>query len=313
MKHPVMQNRSSIHFAALTHNQPVFCPSATWNPDAITFADASIVGSWASGIFVSHNNTVYIPSRQFNNVTVWMEGVASPIRTISAGLSSPYGVLAASNGDVYIDNGQNNGRVDLWTPNATTGVSAMIVPDACFCLFFDIQDSLYCSMYLKHYVIKRPNGSSASTTMTVAGTGTPGSSPTLLDGPIGVVVDLQLRLYVADCGNHRVQRFEFGQLNGTTAVGNGAPGTFTIGCPDGIAFDGDGYLFITDWDNSCIVGSGPNGFRCIAGCTGGGGAASNQLHGPEGLSFDSYGNMFVAEEMNNRIQKFLYEPSSCGE
>ena len=266
----------------------------------------------ASGIFVSRNNTVYMPSKSFNYVKVWIEGVASPIRTISAGLTSPHGVVASSNGDIYVDNGANNGRVDLWTPNATTGVTAMTVPNACFCVSFDTHGSLYCSMYFEHFVIKRPNGSSASTTMTVAGNSTAGSSPTLLNGPIGILVDPQLRLYVADCNNHRVQRFQFGQLNGTTVVGSGAPGTFNIGCPDGIAFDSDGYLFITDWDNSSIVGSGPNGFRCIVGCTGAAGAASNQLDGPEGLSFDSYGNMFVVDQMNRRIQKFLYQPSSCG-
>ena len=266
----------------------------------------------ASGIYVSRNNTVYSPSKSFNNVKVWMEGVASPIRTISAGLSSPDGVVATSNGDIYIDNGKFNHRVDLWTPNATTGVTAMTVPNACFCVSFDTQGSLYCSMYFEHYVIKRLNGSSASTTMTVAGTGTAGSSSTLLNGPIGILVDPQLRLYVADCDNHRVQRFQFGQLNGTTVVGSGAPGTFTLGCPDGIAFDGNGYLFITDWNNGLIVGSGPDGFRCVAGCAGATGASSNQLSGPEGLSFDSYGNMFVVDQANQRIQKFLYQPSSCG-
>ena len=241
-----------------------------------------------------------------------MEGVTSPIRTISTGLTSPYGVLATSNGDIYIDNGENNHRVDLWRPNATSGVNAMTAPGGCLCLYFDDQGSLYCSMYFKHFVIKRPNGSSVSTTMIVAGNGTAGSSSTLLKGPIGILVDPQLRLYVADCENQRVQRFAFGQRNGTTVVGNGAPGTFNIGCPDGIAFDGDGYLFITDYANSSIVGAGPNGFRCIAGCSGGGGALSNQLSGPEGLSFDSHGNMFVVDQTNQRIQKFLYEPSSCG-
>ena len=252
-------------------------------------------------------------SRSYNKANVWIEGIASPIRTVSDGLNYPYGILATSNGDIYIDNGENNGRVDLWTPNATTGVTAMTVPGGCVCLFFDSQGSLYCSVYYNHLVIKRSNGSSVGTVTTVAGTGTPGSSPTLLNGPIGILVDPQLRLYVADCNNHRVQRFEFGQLNGTTVVGDGAPGTFDIGCPDGIAFDGDGYLFITDWNNGLIVGSGPNGFRCVAGCTGATGSASNQLDKPEGLSFDSYGNMFVVDQANQRIQKFLYQPSSCGE
>ena len=67
-----------------------------------------------------------------------------------------------------------------------------------------------------------------------------------------------------------------------------------------------------DTGNNRIVGSGPNGFRCLVGCSGSGGSASNQLNSPETLSFDSYGNMFVTDWWNNRIQKFVLSTNSCG-
>ena len=40
--------------------------------------------------------------------------------------------------------------------------------------------------------------------------------------------------------------------------------------------DGNGYLFIADKENHRIVGSGPNEFRCLIGCTESG-SANNQL------------------------------------
>ena len=56
-----------------------------------------------------------------------------------------------------------------------------------------------------------------------------------------------------------------------------------------------------------IVGSGPNGFRCIVGCT-----QTNQFDGPRSLGFDSYGNLFVSDRENNRILKFELIANSCG-
>ncbi|CAF4451169.1 unnamed protein product, partial [Adineta steineri] len=108
----------------------------------------------------------------------------------------------------------------------------------------------------------------------------------------------------ADCTNNRVQKFLSQQVNGITLAGTGATGTISLNCPTGIALDADNYVFIADYFNNRIVGSGPNGFRCLVGCSTVAGSASNQLYYPSSLSFDSYGNMFVADRYNNRIQKF---------
>ncbi|CAF1536441.1 unnamed protein product, partial [Didymodactylos carnosus] len=42
----------------------------------------------------------------------------------------------------------------------------------------------------------------------------------------------------------------------------------------------------------------------IAGTTGKGGNAANQLYIPESITFDSQMNMYVADSGNHRIQKF---------
>ena len=85
----------------------------------------------------------------------------------------------------------------------------------------------------------------------------------------------------------------------------GTSGTFTLSCPTGIVLDADKYLFIVDSSNHRIIGSGPNGFRCLVGCLGTIGSASNQLNYPQSMAFDSYGNMFVTDQSNNRVQKFI--------
>ena len=108
--------------------------------------------------------------------------------------------------------------------------------------------------------------------------------------------------------NNRIQLFQSGQLNATTVAGNTSSTiTISLNCPTGIVLDADKHLFIVDNSNHRIVGSGPNGFRCLVGCNGTGGSASDQLSYPMSLSFDSYGNIFVTDTGNNRIQKFVWQ------
>jgi hypothetical protein len=57
--------------------------------------------------------------------------------------------------------------------------------------------------------------------------------------------------------------------------------------------------------NNRIVRSGPNGSRCLVGCSHASGSTSDKLDLPYSSSSDSYGNMFVTDYDNNRIQKFI--------
>jgi hypothetical protein len=162
-----------------------------------------------------------------------------------------------------------------------------------------------------HEVVKIWLGDSTTTWTTVAGTGSYGSTASMLYYPQGIFIDINFDLYVADSNNNRIQLFQLGQSNALTVAGNGASGTITLNNPTGVVLDADKYLFIADRSNNRIVASGPNGFRCIVGCSGYG-SASNQLLNPYSMAFDSYGNIFVVDSSNSRIQKFVLATNSCG-
>ena len=100
--------------------------------------------------------------------------------------------------------------------------------------------------------------------------------------------------------------------NGTTVAGSGAAWPVILLWPTDVILDGNGYLYIVEYNNHRVIASGPNGFRCIIACTGTTGSAANQLAGPIGLSFDSQGNLFVTDYSNNRVQKFALVTNSCG-
>jgi hypothetical protein len=295
-----------------SYNQPKFSSCATWNPNAITFANISTVGSQPIGIFVSINNTIYVTATNLNQMLEWTEGTNTLTRNISVGLSSPCGIFATINGDIYVDNGAINHRVDKWSWNATSSIAVMNATSRCHNLFVDINDTLYCSNDLEHKVVKMSLNSGSNMVAMAAGTGTQGSQPDMLYCPNGIFVDMTFSLYVADCGNNRIQLFQPGQVNGTTVVGGGTLSSITLSCPSAVVLDADENLFISDLNNHRIIRKDPSGFQCLLGCSGGSGSAANQLNHPYSLSFDSYGNLFVVDSNNNRIQKFLLATNSCG-
>ena len=300
-------SRSYLLLSVVSYNLPTFDPLASWNPNAITVATSGTVGGYPYGIFVNTNNTLFVANRESSRVQIWSEGQSVPTRNITTRLSYPFSIFPTVTGDIYVDNGYTNQRVDVWGSNAVNGTSAMFVKRACYGLFIDISNTLHCSMYDQHQVVATSLNTNSNIWTISAGSDCSGSTSNRLYYPWGIFVDFNLNLYVADFANDRVQLFSSGQATGTTVAGISAPGTITLSRPTGVILDGNGYLFIVDSFNHRIVGSGPNGFRCIVGC-GGYGSGSNQLYFPVSMSFDSYGNIFVADKDNHRIQKFNLVP-----
>ena len=264
------------------------------------------------GLFVNINNTVYVVEKSLNRTQVWLEGNPNPVRSISGVSTLSRTVFVTISGNIYVDNGKSSGRVDMWTPYSDNSTIAMYVDGTCFGLFVDIYDSVYCSVGANHKVLKKSVNDLANSSIMIAGNGMNGSAPNMLYNPRGIFVDTQLNLYVADCGNDRIQLFGPGQSNGVTLIGNGSTATIMPNCPNAVVLDADGHLFFTDYYNHRIIGWASNGYQCIAACNGSASSAADHLNGPSTLYFDSYGNIFVSDTNNNRVQKFLIVNSTLG-
>jgi DNA-binding beta-propeller fold protein YncE len=187
----------------------------------------------------------------------------------------------------------------------------MNVSNICYGMFIDLAGCVYCSMRDSHRVIKNIFVNSINTTI-VGGTGCAGNQSNALTLPQGIFVDINFDLYVADTGNHRIQRFAFNRSNATTVAGRGISNQIILNGPRGIVLDGSGYLFITDTNNHRLLMLSPFGFRCIAGCSGQPGTQPHQLNYPQMMSFDSQGNIYVADRSSFRIQKFRLVNNQCG-
>lgn len=298
---------------AVSYNQPKFCSNATWNSSAITFANSTIVGSYPHDVFVNTDNTVYVPNPSNGQIVIWYKGNNTSPEMIDGNWSAPSSLFPTVDREIYIDNNNVYKRIEKWSVNQSISIPVMYVCDICHDLFVSINNTLYCSMGSSHQVIAKSLNSFYNPFAIVAGTGVAGNTSSMLSGPRGIFVGVNLDLYVADYGNDRVQLFHHGQSNAITVAGNGAPNTTTLNHPYAVVLDADKYLFIIEYNNHRVIGSGPNGFRCVVGCNvGGGGSGANQLLYPVSLSFDSFGNLYVADKDNYRIQKFTLATNSCG-
>src|SRR5207249_459619 len=129
--------------------------------------------------------------------------------------------------------------------------------------------------------------------------------------PSGVATDGSGNVYVADAGNHRIQKFD---ANGTFLTAWGSPGSgngqFGGGSPNGayaydpsgVATDGSGNVYVADAGNHRIQKFDANGTFLTA--WGSPGSGDGQFRGPEGVATDASGHVYVTDYYGGRIQKF---------
>jgi hypothetical protein len=306
---------------AISFNQPIFCPDASWNETAITFVSSNTTSYYPSALFINRKDTLFVIDSNHRYLLIWNNGSVNPTTISNIASYSSMSLFVNDDGEIFVPGGYyasgsvfSVSGVNRWTSSGTWLSSPISPTDfaQCYGLFIDISNNLYCSQQYEHQVIRKSLMNPSVMLSIVGGVGCSGSASHMLNTPAGIFVTLNLDLYVADSKNDRVQLFRSGEINATTAVGIEAPGTFIIFRPTGIAMDADGYLFIVDQMNHRVIGSGPGGYRCVVGCSESGGVGSNRFNQPTSMSFDSAGNIFVNDWGNNRVQKFFLSNNSCG-
>ena len=254
-------------------------------------------------------------------------------------LLSPAGVTADSAGDVIFAE-VGNSRVRIVTSNGIINTLAGVVgggfggdgatatnallssPSA---VTFDTSGNLYIADTWNNRIRKvDTNG----IIITIAGTnggafGGDGGPAVLahLYSPTGVAADNFGNLFIADSNNNRIRKVD---TNGiiTTVAGTNSPGglpgfagdggpavSALIYSPNGLAVDGFGNLYISDYGNWRIRKVDQNGIITtvagtgISGYSGDFGAATNaNISRPEGVAVDAYGDVFIADYYNYRIR-----------
>eukprot|EP00435_Cladocopium_sp_Y103_P031094 s596_g7.t2 len=129
-----------------------------------------------------------------------------------------------------------------------------------------------------------------------------GCSETQLNFPSSAAFAPDGRLFVADTNNHRIQRFQPGELTGVTVAGSAAgkagDGLWELCMPTGLAVEADGALLVADRGNARLMSIRE-------------GSEPQQLLGPEllerpwGLAIDREGGIFVSDERRGIVLRLL--------
>ncbi|HUR56998.1 MAG TPA: hypothetical protein VM029_04780 [Opitutaceae bacterium] len=163
------------------------------------------------------------------------------------------------------------------------------------------------------YVSDHPRGRilkfNVATGAIAAVLGQQGSGNGQFSQPYGIAIERTTGdLYIAERGNHRVQRIT---NTGTFVMGWGTPGTAQgqFNEPIGVAIDAAGDVYVTEHSNHRvqkfrIAQSGGSWSASNVAMWGSQGSANGQFNTPYGILADAAGNIFVADGFNGRVQRF---------
>lgn len=242
-------------------------------------------------------------------------------------LNNPYGIGIDSNDNIYVvDNG--NKRIQKFDSNGNyllkfgTNGSAQGQFLSPTYLAIDSQNNVYTSDSNNYRIQKfDSNGNflfmfgwgvlDGNNSLQVCSSGClrgkSGSGNGQLNIPFGIALDINDNVYVANYGNHRIEKYD-SSGNFLATLGNPGTGDEQLQYPEDVSVDsnGDIYISLAYSQNPRVIKLNSFGeFVLKFGSVGN--KNSEFFPSPYGLQIDTNGVLFVADFQNHRVQKFQFD------
>ena len=175
----------------------------------------------------------------------------------------------------------------------------------------DSSNNFYVSDYYNHRVQKFIKDSSIGITVAGYGNGSSGTNLSALRNPLGIVLDENQNVYIADVSNQRIVCWSNGASVGSLIAGNGTIGNTSnlLNSPYGLAYDRNSKtIYSTEYYNYRVLRFYRNNSTGTL-ITGGNGLGLNstQLYWPHAIHFDSLTNtlLIVNAGANNVVRSII--------
>ena len=255
------------------------------------------------GMVMDVNGNLYFTDRENHRVMYWANGASSGI------------TIAGTTGKI------NTRSQTLWNErrwrillcihvflSGTSGAANNQFDTPSGLVRIPTNGTLYIADTFNHRIMQYLANASLGTV--VAGGNGGGTGSTQLNRPYSFAFDSSSNSFlIANYFSHNVVRWVLGASSWTLIAGvTGSPGATStmLSSPLSVTLDCMGNMYIADSDNHRIqlFLAGQSNGTTIAGVTGSLGNTSNQLNFPYWAILDNQLNLYVADTLNNRVQRF---------
>lgn len=312
------QQTSTIQSTILPTNRSCL----VWNQIPINVAGNGTSGNTTSmlsqpwDVSIDNNSDLYISDWNNNRIIKFSNGSLLGI-SLTSGVGSgfsqinmPSASVIDSNGDLYVSD-TYNARILKYTNISSLSksppITGVIVAGGSwgmgnnqqmfvYGLAVDTLRNVYASDYSANRVMKWTPRATTGIPVAGIGNGTAGNGSNHLFGPLGIFVDQNFALYIADYSNHRIQKWANGSSTGVTVAGSNGQ----ILYPTSVTLDRYGTIYA--WANGGL-------YRFYPGSTFGTNVISSSIWS-FGFKFDSVGNVYVAD-FYHAIKKYTVTGTNC--
>ncbi len=276
--------------------------------DALTYVNRPLVNNAGDALFVA--DIMHHTIKRFSLNGTYQSQFGTP-GSGNGQLNFPINIATDSAGNFYVaDSG--NYRVQKFDSSGTyvsqfgsKGSGNGQFKDYIRGIVVDAAGSVFVADTGNHRIQKFTTAD--GTTYTYASQfGSEGAGNGQFRSPWGIALDSSGRIYVADRGNDRIQKFN---AAGTYLAqwGTSGDGDAQFNNPSDVFLDDNDNVYVADSYHDCIKVFRPGGSFVTR--LGSYGMSEGKFHAPRGVSVDKDGFVYVGDHLYNRIQKlnpFLY-------